>query len=137
MYMRTLRFFVPLFLSLSFFPDAARAGEQWAILIGVKEHKNEELNLSFSVEDVKRLKEVLLVRAGMPAGHILELTDEAPDACKPTRANLRRAVPAFLQKVARDDRILVFFSGHGFRHEGKTYLVTRDSNRDDLAHTGL
>jgi hypothetical protein len=111
---------------------------QWAVLIAVKSHVDASLDLSFTINDVQLLKKTLTERAGIDQAHILELHDEVKDATrKPTLANLRREVPAFLSRVGDKDRVLVFFAGHGMLHRNKTYLIPRDAGREMLDATAL
>ena len=49
----------------------------------------------------------------------------------PTLANLRREVPKFLARVGKDDRVIVFYAGHGFLRGGKTYLGFEGPPGDD------
>lgn len=136
------RLFPSAVLAFLLLPSAVEAQEiaeglQYAILIAVQQHDQEQLNLAYTLNDVEALKKVLMDRAGIPANRILELTDKAAPDKKPRLANLRREVPAFLKKVGKFDRVLVFFAGHGFLQGGKTYLVMADSKTEKLADTGL
>ncbi|HTU90627.1 MAG TPA: caspase family protein [Gemmataceae bacterium] len=117
---------------------AARAAEprQWAVLIGVQEHDERRFNLKFTENDVQRLRQTLVERAGLSSDYILQMTDGTADR-RPTLANLKRELPAFLAKPAENDRVLVFFSGHGFLHNSKTYLVPRDFSLRDPAGSAL
>src|SRR5262249_24924140 len=83
------------------------------------------------------VKKTLIERAGMSGDHILIMTDESPAQRKPTLANLRREVPAFLKKFAKDDRVIVFFSSHGMLEKGQTYLVPQDFTIGKTTMTGL
>jgi uncharacterized caspase-like protein len=114
----------------------ADAPKQWAVLIGVQEHVNPMFNLKYSRNDVASLRETLQQRAGLPAGQILQLTDDVKDG-QPTLMHLREKVLPFLAQVGKDDRMLVFFSGHGYLHKDQTYLVPSDFNLDDPSGTGL
>jgi uncharacterized caspase-like protein len=115
---------------------------QWAVLIGVQKHANPLFNLHFPTNDVLALRKVLVERAALPAERILQLADldeigKENKARLPTLANLRRELPAFLAKVGKNDRVLVFFSGHGIAHKGQTYLVPRDFDAKAPADSGL
>lgn len=109
---------------------------QWAVLIGVQEHDNKKFNLRYTENDVKKLRETLIQRAGLFEDRILELTDSGKGG-RPTLANLQGKLPDFLAKAAANDRVLVFFSGHGVLFNGATYLVPRDFDARNPAGTGL
>src|SRR5947208_2563390 len=79
----------------------ATEGKQWAVLIAVQKYKNPEYDLSYTLNDLKALKKILIQRAGMPASHILELSDDAPAGRKPTLANIRKELPKFLAKMGK------------------------------------
>jgi hypothetical protein len=117
-------------------PLRAAEPQQWAVLIGVERHDESRLNLKYTENDVQRLRQVLVERAGLSSDRILQLTDGTADR-QPTLANLYRELPAFLRKPGPDDRVLVFFSGHGFLYKDRTYLVPRDFMATDPAATAL
>jgi uncharacterized caspase-like protein len=102
----------------------------------VQQHEDRALNLRYTESDVKELRRVLVERAGLYGAHILQMTDGTPDR-QPTLANLQSALPEFLEKAAPEDRVIVFFSGHGCRYQDQTYLVPRDFKRTDPGNTGL
>src|SRR4051812_29915218 len=68
---------------------AAAPPRQWAVLIGVQDHDNTKFNLVYTGNDVARLRQTLVERAGMDPICILQMTDGTEDR-KPTLANLRR-----------------------------------------------
>jgi hypothetical protein len=117
-------------------PLRADGPQQWAVLIGVEKHEESRINLKYTENDVMRLRQALVERAGLSSDRILQLTDGTADR-QPTLANLRRELPAFLRKPGPDDRVLVFFSGHGVLVEDQTYLVPRDFKVADPKGSGL
>jgi len=55
---------------------------------------------------------------------------------KATLAGLRREIDTWLPSVAKDDdRVLIYFAGHGFMSQGKGYLAPADFDRDRIAET--
>jgi uncharacterized caspase-like protein len=119
----------------------AESPKQWAVLIGVQthDHLDPKFNLKFTGKDVTSLRRILEERAGLPAKQILQLTDDSEDG-KPTLANLRKKLPTFLGQAGEDDRVLVFYSGHGFPDQDQdrtTYLVPRDFDLQNVKQTGL
>ncbi len=113
--------------------------KQWAVLIAVREYADPENNLRFTLEDAKLVRQILIERAGVPSNQILVFGDEAPAKFKPTLENLRREIPKFLapDQVGKSDRVLIFYSGHGLREGGETYLVPSDFGRDSKVSQAL
>jgi uncharacterized caspase-like protein len=123
------------------FPATARSaeevGETWALLIGVSKYDEPGMNLPFAGADVKRLHETLEKRADLVYVNIREMTHESEARFRPTRANLRREIPAFLKQVQRQDRLIVFFSGHGVMSGDRAYLMTSDARTARVSETAL
>jgi hypothetical protein len=126
-------------------PASAQEGKaprQWAVLIGVQKHDEKRLNLRFTNNDVRAVRKILVERAGLPPDHVLQLTEPDEDGAlnkerRPTLANLRRELPRFLARAGKDDRVIVFFSGHGVLYKGQAYLVPADFRVKGPAETGL
>ncbi len=114
-----------------------RQPQQWAVLIGVQRYDDSRLNLEYTDGDALAIKDVLCQRAGIPESHTLVMTDQSDEPQKPTLANIRRAVPQLLEKAGPEDRVVIFFSGHGHPVEGETYLIPRDFRVSTAAKTGL
>ncbi len=136
------RFVLGLLVLLSADPSqtsfgAASPGQQKALIIAVQSHHDPRLNLNFTNRDSDALRKTLTERAGLPASHITLMNDEAPDAFRPTLENLRKELKRFLRDVKPEDRLILFFSGHGFIRDGVTYLVPSDFRRETPEKTGL
>ena len=86
--------------------------QSYALLIGVNHypHLPGQLQLHFAVADAMSMRDVLVKYYGFPASHVKMLLDG--DA---TKQNIDDALSDFAdrRKYHTDDRILVFFSGHG------------------------
>ncbi len=137
---KTIRILVFSFL-LASLCSLARADEatptQWAVLIGVTEHKeSSRFNLRFTDEDVRLMREVLFDHAGIPLKNMLVLSIER-NALEPTKQNMIEAVREFLKKPGPNDRVFVYFSGHGVIEAGETYLVPSDFESDRIAETAV
>ena len=113
-------------------------GASHALLIGVNHYKYlpPRLQLHYAVKDVEDLKDVLTKSYGFPPENVTVLTDE-----KATLDNIRHALSALAnnQSVKPDDRVLVYFSGHGqtvpLPDSGDMgFLIPTDANVD-LADT--
>ena len=122
-------------------PGLARADDparhQKALIIAVQTHQDPRLNLNFALQDSNALKKTLLDRAGVPPVNITVMNDESSDDLRPTLVNMRNELTRFLSDAKPDDRLILFFSGHGFIQDGQTYLVPSDFKRNAPKQTGL
>ena len=129
---------VALGLSGSSLASQRGTGKQWAVLIGVTDHQDDTLDLKYAACDVQSLKEVLTQRAGLRSGYQLrEYSDHSLGQLLPTSTNIKKDLPEFLKKVGWNDRVLLFFSGHGKMHNGETYFVTADYDRSRPTETSI
>ncbi len=117
----------------------ADEGKLWAVLIATTTHNDRSLNLPYCDGDVTELRRVLLDRGkDISLERILVMTESAPDGDKPTLANLRKQLRDWLVRPGSDDRLVVYFAGHGELNpaDKRTYLVPRDFDREKIADTG-
>ncbi len=81
----------------------------YALLIGINEYQNVP-KLEYAVNDVKALRDVLIKSYGFDAAKITVLTDAQATKDGITRALARVTGKA---RVEKQDRVLIYFSGHG------------------------
>ena len=86
--------------------------DSYALIIGINDYRNlpTQLHLHFAVADALAMRDVLVKYYGFPADHIrMLLNDDA------TKQNVEDALSDFADqgKYHNDDRLLIFFSGHG------------------------
>lgn len=103
----------------------------WAVLIGVDEYQDPNIaNLRGPVSDAEELGDVLVSTCEFPEDHVTVLTDQ-----QATKAAIRDALEYLTGNwVDPDDRILIFFSGHGVVRSGRVptyYLVPTDAQFGD------
>lgn len=105
----TFRVYVALALSVVLFSawGAPARAESHALLIGVTNYQDPELNLRGPVNDVVSLKGVL-VRYGVPERNIATLTD-----AQATKRNILAALSDLRTRSRAGDTVFVYFSGHG------------------------
>ena len=104
----------------------------WALIVGIDNYQNAS-PLSYAVSDANEIREVLVNDLGFPINNITYLIDG--DA---TKENILKSFMRFARNdVELDDRIFVFFAGHGRTKTGIRgevgYLVAFDSDADDLS----
>ncbi|MCA9153790.1 MAG: caspase family protein [Planctomycetales bacterium] len=119
----------------------SHAGQTHALLIGVSEYEKLD-RLPFSRNDVEALTDIL---SGNNFHHAVPLVDKDDTNTKP----LKRVITDFLRgnpnrdfpALNRDDRVLLFFSGHGFRHvendRDTLYLCPTDFDPNLPAASGI
>ncbi len=105
-----------------------------ALIVGIDQY-DKWPRLSHAARDAKAMREALETRFGFRAENITTLLDG-----EATRANILRALNDKLgdaKRVKRDDRVLVFFAGHGSTRRlpsGREigYVIPVDASQDDL-----
>ena len=105
--------------------------DSWALIIGINNYHNVS-PLEFACNDAQAVNKLLIERFGFPETNVVLLTDEAA-----SRGNVMEAFLDFASKTAPDDRVLVFFAGHGHTHTGRRgevgFLVPVDGTPDRLS----
>lgn len=110
------------------------AGKRWALLIGVNKYAKNSLR--FCVADAKLLADTLVENCGYDRKRVVQLTDDQPEAQQPKKANIQREAAEFLKKIGEQDTVLICFSGHGFSHEGQSFLCPQDFDDEHAGLTG-
>ena len=110
----------------------------YALIIGVGDYKNLPLSakLEFAERDAESIYSVLISPEGgnFRAENVRKLTGS-----RATLANLKKEIDGWLPSVAKpDDRVLVYFAGHGFvdPKSGRAYLAPHDLDPKNIAGTG-
>ena len=124
-------------------PD--QIGERWALLIGVDRYNvNKQQNyylpnLQACVKDVKALDAVLRNTARGGFEHVTTLvTNETPGGPNsPTDRNILKELKKLVDRTEEDDLVLIYFSGHGFQHEGEAYLLPENFEAEFPNRTAL
>jgi len=111
--------------------------DRWAVIVGVSKYQYPNLTLRYADRDAEELYKLLLTSngGGFQPDHICKLTNE-----QATTGNVNRALRSFLKKPAREDLVLIYFACHGSPdpdRPGNVYLLTYDSDPDDIAGTAL
>ncbi|WP_254508864.1 caspase family protein [Anatilimnocola floriformis] len=111
---------------------------QWAVLIGCENYQK-ATPLTYTMNDVDQLAKILRERGGIPGERVIQFIESSPDAnFKPMRSSLLEMLPKYLRKPTKNDRLIVYFSGHGFRsQDGSLYLAPLDCDPANPAATGV
>jgi uncharacterized caspase-like protein len=82
-------------------------------VVGIDNYKSASL-LSYAVSDASEIREVLINDLGFPSDNITDLIDS-----EATKTNILRSFMRFARNdIELDDRIFVFFAGHGQTQPG-------------------
>ena len=111
--------------------SAAKSGavqipRSYALVIGIARYKNlsEQQQLHYSERDAEAIYSILISPEG---GNFRAENVHTLVGSKATLAGIRREMEEWLPSVAKeDDRVLVYFAGHGFVVQGQAYLAPYD-----------
>lgn len=108
----------------------------YALVVGIGKYEKlpESGQLQFSERDAESIYSVLISPEGgnFRAENVRRLIGP-----KANLVNLRREIEEWLPSVTKDDdRVIIYFAGHGFVHNGKAYLAPHDIDPNNIAGTG-
>jgi tetratricopeptide (TPR) repeat protein len=113
-------------------PDAKLYG----LMIGISKYQKlpPDLQLQFANADATTLSQLLeSARGGIPGDQMILLTDE-----QATTAAVRNAFQTLLrQRAGKKDTIFILVAGHGVADNRGAYVLTYDSDPQDLSTTAL
>lgn len=103
-----------------------------ALVIGINSYKHVS-PLAYAVNDATAVRDLLVAELGFPSENVICLLDE-----NATREAILKAYCSFMREdVGLDDRVLVFFAGHGHTLTGNRgevgFLVPQDAVLDDYS----
>lgn len=100
-------------------------GEHYALLIGIENYEDDNIgDLSYSVDDVSALRELLAARGRFKADNIFLMTDAAGNPNDlPTRLNILLTLKWLAENLKPEDTLLFGFSGHGETDGGVNFLI--------------
>jgi len=81
--------------------------DSWAVVIGVDEYAKWP-RLQYATRDADAVRQILLEKFGFAPDHVLSLKNQ-----EATRSNILAYFNSKLSALQRDDRVFVFFAGHG------------------------
>jgi len=103
-----------------------------ALVVGINNYANAS-PLSYAVSDASEVRRILTDELGFPSENITYLTDAEATKSAILKAYLRFAS----EDIDIDERLLVFYAGHGHTKTGSRgeigYLVPFDANPSDLS----
>jgi tetratricopeptide (TPR) repeat protein len=117
-------------------PTGQTIPRSYAVIIGISRYGNleEKFQLQYAERDAHSIHTALISQEGgnFKAENIRMLTGS-----QATLANIRREIDVWLPSVAKeDDRVLIYFAGHGFISENKGYLAPYDFDMKRISQSG-
>jgi uncharacterized caspase-like protein len=112
--------------------NAGAAGENYAVLIGVRQYGDNELRpLPYSEADVVRLAQVFQESGYRPENVVLMTQTRGAENHRflPLADNIRTELKRVLRKRNRSDQVVIAFAGHGiqFRDGPENYFCSMDA----------
>ncbi|MGH2612803.1 MAG: caspase family protein, partial [Rhabdochlamydiaceae bacterium] len=103
-----------------------------ALVIGINQYKNAS-PLGYAVSDAKEIRDIIINELYFDSENVIYLSNE-----KATKSRILKAFLSFTtEDVKVDDRLLVFFAGHGHTRTGFRgevgYLVPYDADMNDYS----
>jgi hypothetical protein len=108
----------------------------WAVIIGINDYIRAP-KLKYAVRDAEEFTEVLVNYYGFKRENIVKLIDR-----EATRGNIMKAFDKLRSKAGKEDRVLVFFAGHGITvslpdGREKGYILPVDGSQDELITSAI
>lgn len=97
------------------------------LAIGIDDYTNDDLDLTNATKDVQSLVTTLESQKGRMFNEVKTKVISNQDA---TKANIEDAIRQIKGKAAKDDLVLIYFSGHGAESGGSFYLKPTDVKSD-------
>lgn len=91
---------------LTFTPDFVIEGDYHAIIVGVQDYEENDLDLVHPVKDAIRLKDMLVTFYNFKEDNVTFLEN-------PKRSELINKLDQLASKVKAEDQVLIFYAGHG------------------------
>ncbi|MFC1489404.1 caspase domain-containing protein, partial [Thermodesulfobacteriota bacterium] len=109
-----------------------------AFIIGINNYEHWP-KLESPVKDAEAVAKILLDKYDFKKENIVLLTDKT--AKQPTEATILDYLDGYIEKLTKNDNLLIFFSGHSTEDDdGETYWIPKDGRkrlRYWLSHTEL
>jgi tetratricopeptide (TPR) repeat protein len=112
--------------------------DRWAVVIGISKYKDNTLNLQYAESDAQSFFDSLIKKCRFKKEQIKLLINE-----NATYENIRKSMEGWLlRRTNKDDKIIIFFSGHGYRDTDNNndepdgldeFLVPFDFQSDDIS----
>jgi len=122
---------------------APRYARSWAVVVGINRYRSDAIrDLEYAVSDALGMARLLVAQLGFQHEHVFIALEPWPEAATPYGVRAGEATKAVIESLlftrlpeltGPDDRVLVFFAGHGERRrfpgssEDAGYLIPCDA----------
>jgi WD40 repeat protein len=115
--------------------------KSWAVVIGISSYSKTDNGfkpLPHAVDDAKAMRDLLINKLGFADDHIISILDK-----QATKQHIQTVLAQELpEKVGKDDRVIIYFSGHGDTRQTRTgdpygYIVPIDGKRQSIHPTAI
>ena len=96
----------------------------WALLIGIDKYETVAPNLNYAVDDAEDMAALLVGQFGFPDKNVTLLKNE-----QATKQNILKSFRDITKSAKKNDRVLIFFAGHG-----ETYKLPEGGEMGYLNH---
>jgi len=122
--------------SLSAMTNSQFYDDSWAVIIGINNYHNIK-RLNYAVDDAQDIHDMLVTKFHFPEDNIALLINE-----EATYNNIITSLNEMAEKVGKNDRLIIFFAGHGTQRKlpsggEKGYLLPVDVDTSKLYLTGI
>lgn len=105
--------------------------ESWAVVIGIDDYLKAP-KLKYAVKDARVIAEVLIQNFGFKSENVFQLYNQ-----QATKEEIMKAFDRIRQLAENDDRVFVFFAGHGITVQlpdgkEKGYILPYDGSQSEL-----
>ncbi len=119
------------------FLEEYRSAKDWALIIGIKEYnleKNGFEELKYARQDAEKMHDFVIKEMGFLPDNVHILCDE-----QATKVNIETDIDWLVENTESNDRVIIFFSGHGYNHKVRedsfSYLIPTDGIKDHVSST--
>lgn len=117
---------------------AGLPNERYALLVGVDNYQGDLAPLRFAARDMRAVAWALTTYGGYPKENVRLLVEKDGHG-KPNKQDILDGLTEWANdaKLGEDDTVFFAFSGHGFTHGNRAYLMPLDGKTDSPDSTAL
>ncbi|MEN3039146.1 MAG: caspase family protein, partial [Candidatus Kryptonium sp.] len=110
--------------------------ESWAVIIGIDNYLKAP-KLRYAVKDASEVAKLLIEKFGFKSENVIQLYNE-----QATKEGITRAFDRIVRSAMQDDRVFIFFAGHGITVQlpdgrEKGYILPYDGSQSELITTAI
>jgi hypothetical protein len=114
---------------------------RFALVIGVENYLDKQVGkFNYAASDARAVADALIRHGGFRKEQVVLLATGEPGDREPLRSMILQQLAELPNRVKQDGLLLIYFAGHAFESDGKSYLLAKDSltnNESLLSATAL